>query len=113
MEALPHISATLRSDFRPPHCPGKRILSSQSDIQKLCHRKIYTCQILHTNGVMVSSKSSIVTKLRTSETHIETIMIVATTGKNIHHPLRPVSCNRLIDIGMVTSQNGGRKFDMK
>lgn len=66
-----------------------------------------------TNGVMVSSKSSIVIKLRTSETHIETIMIVATTGKNIHHPLRPVSCNRLIDIGMVTSQNGGRKFDMK
>lgn len=61
----------------------------------------------------VSSKSSIVIKLRTSETHIETIMIVATTGKNIHHPLRPVSCNRLIDIGMVTSQNGGRKFDMK
>ena len=66
-----------------------------------------------TNGVMVSSKSSIVIKLRTSETHIKTIMIVATTGKNIEHPLRPVSCNRLIDIGMGTSQNGGRKFDMK
>ena len=66
-----------------------------------------------TNGVMVSSKSSIVIKLRTSEIHIKPITIVATTGKSSHHPLRPVSCNRLIYIGMVTSQNGGRKFDMK
>ena len=47
-----------------------------------------------TNGVMVSSKSSIVIKLRTSETHIETIMIVATTGKT--STIRCVPCRATV-----------------